>query len=119
VLLSTTTATATITNGSPLLDRKIDEATEGLPLSYNKHLHSTGQTNAKTIIEYITAAKSELNLSDNYRKDIVEALARFSRYNDNRPFKDITRIDIITFLDSLRKTEAQDPMHKMSIMMTK
>jgi hypothetical protein len=112
LLLSATIATATITNASPLLDRKIDETTEGLPLSYNRHLHTTGQSNAKTIVEYITAAKSEVKLSDNYRRDIVEALARFSRYNDNRPFRDITRVVIITFLDSLRKTEAQDPMHK-------
>jgi integrase/recombinase XerD len=112
LLQSATTATATITNDSPLLDRKIDETTEGLPLSYNRHLHSTGQSNAKTIVEYIAVVESEVNLSDNYRRDIVEALARFSRYHDNRPFKDIARVDIITFLDSLRKTEAQDPMHK-------
>ena len=36
----------------------------------------------------------------------------FSKYNDNKLFKDLTRINILGFLDSFRKTETQDPMHK-------
>jgi site-specific recombinase XerD len=56
--------------------------------------------------------KNEVNLSDNYRKDLIEALSRFSKYNDNKPFKDLTRNNTIAFLESLRKTETQDPMHK-------
>ena len=55
---------------------------------------------------------TEINLSPSYRGDNIEALTRFSRYNDNRPFKELKRADIIAFLDSLRKTEARDPMHK-------
>jgi hypothetical protein len=55
---------------------------------------------------------SEVNLSDNYRKDLIEALARFSKYNDNKPLKNLTRTNIIAFLETLRKTETQDPMHK-------
>jgi integrase len=56
--------------------------------------------------------KSEVNLSDNYRKDLIALLSRFSKYNDNRPFSDLTRSDVIAFLDTYRKTETQDPMHK-------
>ena len=56
--------------------------------------------------------KSEVNLSDNYRKDPIEALARFSKYNDNKPLKNLTRTNIIAFLETWRKTETQDPMHK-------
>jgi integrase len=109
---ATTITTATVTNASPLLDRKIEEITAGLPASFAKHLSSTGEGNASTIIEYIAAVKNEVNLSDNYRKDLIESLARFSRYNHNKPFKDLTRSNVLTFLDSLRKTETQDPMHK-------
>jgi integrase len=106
-LLSTTTI-----NASPLLDSKIEDIAAGLPLSYGKHLRSAGEDNAVTVIRYIAAMKNEVNLSDNYRKDLIEALSRFSKYNDNKPFKDLTRNNTIAFLESLRKTETQDPMHK-------
>jgi hypothetical protein len=65
-----------------------------------------------TIVKYIAAIKSEVNLSDNYRKDLIALLSRFSKHNDNRPFSDLTRSDVIAFLDTYRKTETQDPMHK-------
>jgi integrase/recombinase XerD len=105
-------STENIVKCSPLLDRKIEEAGEGLPASYTRQLHSISEENAAIIIEYIAAMKSEVNLSDNYRKDLIEALTRFSKYNNNKPFKDLSRTDIIAFLDTYRKTETQDPLHK-------
>ena len=56
--------------------------------------------------------KNEVNLADNYRRGVIEILTRLSKYNDNKPFKDSTRSSIIAFLDTHRKTETQDPMHK-------
>ena len=70
------------------------------------------EANAATIIDYIAAMKTEINLSDNYRKDLLQLLYRFSKYCDNRPFKDSTRTDVIDFLDTYRKTETQAPLHK-------
>jgi hypothetical protein len=105
-------STAAVTNASPILERKIEDTTAGLPSSFAKHLSSTGENNVVTIIEYIAAVKNEVNLSDNYRRDLIESLARFSKYNDNKSFKDLTRSNVIAFLESLRKTETQDPMHK-------
>jgi integrase len=110
--LSSTTTTARAANVSPLLDRKIEEATANIPLSFTKLLLSTGADNTATIVGYITAVKSEVNLSDSYRKDLIALLSRFSKYNDNKPFRDLTRTNIIAFLDTYRKTETQDPMHK-------
>src|SRR5215216_6169971 len=58
--------------------------------------------------------KSEVNLSDHYKKDLIDLLSKFSKYNDNKNklFKQLTRTNIIAFLETLRKTETQDPMHK-------
>ena len=95
---------------SALLDRKIDEITAGLPASFNKNLRSISEANAPTIVDYIAALKAEINPSDNYRRDLIQALSVFSRYCDNRPFKDITRTDVIAFLETYRKTETQDPL---------
>jgi hypothetical protein len=121
-LLLSSSSTPTATSGlaranvssSPLLDRKIEEATAGLLSSFAKQLLSIGEdkVNIETIVRYIAAIKSEVNLSDNYRKDLIALLSRFSKYNDNKPFSDLTHSDVIAFLDTYRKTETQDPMHQ-------
>ena len=97
---------------APLLDRKIDEITAGLSGIYSKNLLYASENNTPVIIEYIAAMKIEINLSDNYRKDLIEFICRFSKFNNNKPFKELIRTDVIRFLDTLRKTETQDPLHK-------
>lgn len=91
---------------------KIEETAAGLQASYATKLRSISENNAATIVEYISAMKSEVNLSDHYRRDLIEVLTKFSKYHNNKPFKDLTRTSVIAFLESYRKTEAQDPMHK-------
>jgi len=109
-LETTTPTTAAI---SPLLDQKIDMITAGLPASYGKNLRLlSNQENISIIIEYIQALKTETSLSDHYRKDNIELLTRFSNFHNNKLFKDITRDDFIAFLDSFRKLEDVDPLHK-------
>lgn len=56
--------------------------------------------------------KSEVNPSEHYRKDVILTLCKFSHYCNNTCFKDVTRTTILGFLDSLRKSEVSDPMHK-------
>ena len=97
---------------SAVLDRKIDEISAGLQASYNRNLRSISEANAITIINYITTMKTEINLSDSYRKDLIQLLSKFSRYCDNRLFKDFTRADVINYLETHRRTETQDPLHK-------
>jgi hypothetical protein len=55
---------------------------------------------------------TETNLSDNYRKGVIKLLYIFSKYNKDKPFRVVTREDILAFLDSFRRSEASDPMHK-------
>ena len=114
---ATTTTTPTTTaagtrNISAIFDRKIDETTAGLSSFYVKNLRSIGAMNGAVIVDYISALKIEVNLSDHYRKNIIELLCRFSKHNKNKPFKDITRTDIIIFLDTYHKPDTQDPLHK-------
>lgn len=99
-------------NKSALLDKKIEETAAGLQKFYTELLHSINKDNADAIVEYIAAMKNEVNLSDHYKKDLIILLCKFSRDNKNKLFKDLTRTDIISFLDTYRKTEAADPMHK-------
>jgi hypothetical protein len=85
-------------NKSALLDKKIEETTAGLQKFYTELLHSINEDNADAIVQYISAMKNEVNLSDHYKKDLIILLCKFSKGNKNKLFKDLTRTDIISFL---------------------
>jgi integrase len=103
------------TTKDALYDRKIDIATEGLELQYVNRLRTLRPENAMTIVNYIQAMRTEINLSDNYRKlniFLLSDLSRFHNDNNNKLFKQMSRDDILSYLDRLRKPEAADPLHK-------
>jgi integrase/recombinase XerD len=57
--------------------------------------------------------KTELNPSNNYRRDIIVLLTRVSSFfKNNMSFREMTRKNVLEFLDSFRKPEASDPSHK-------
>jgi integrase/recombinase XerD len=95
-----------------ILDIRIEETAAGLRPSYAKVLRIIPEENASIIIDYISAARIEVNLSDHYRKDLIQALSIFSRHTGNKNFGEMTRNDIVSFLESFRKTDAADPLHK-------
>jgi hypothetical protein len=107
-LVSRITATKTSTT----YNDKIENITRELTGEYTKNLLYATQDNASTIIDYINSMKTEINYSNHYGNDTIRALCRFSKYHNNKPIKDIKRNDIIDYLNSLRKTETQDPLHK-------
>ena len=73
------TTGASAGSDSSIIKTKIENVTEGLSsdcfnLLYNRVLPaSKGRENALTICDYICSLKSEINLSDNYRKNNIEA----------------------------------------------
>jgi integrase len=98
-------------NAAASLDRDIEDVCVGLQPQYSKYLHNVTERNVFIIINYINNMRTEVNLSDNYRKDIIKLLCIFSKFNKNKPFNVVTRTDILTFLNSFRKDEATDQMH--------
>ena len=117
VLTSAATTATTITM------MKIENATEGLPPNCFKRLHNRvlcsgskgkGKENALIICDYISSLRSEINPSDNYRKVVIMLLRDLSIFfnNNAKSFNEITRLDLLSFLDSRRKPEDVDPMHK-------
>lgn len=103
---------------TPDTERKIDNTTEGLPLKCFNLLHRMlevpkNEKNVLTICNYISSLKSEVNPSDNYRRDVIVLLCKFSVFFENdKSFKEITRQELLSFLDSFRKIESVDPLHK-------
>jgi integrase/recombinase XerD len=97
--------------------QKIENATEGLATRHFNLLHNDvlpqNKENAMSICNYIQCMRQELNLSDSYRKDIIVLLGSFSMFFfSKKSFKAITRENILSFLDSFRKPEVSDPLHK-------
>ena len=99
-------------NATVYLDSNIKDVCEGLQPQYSKCLSSISMENALTISNYIKTMRTDINLSDNYRKDTIKLLCIFSKFNNDKSFRVATRTDILAFLDSFRRTEAIDPMHR-------
>ena len=97
-----------------LFDKKIALATEGLIPFFERILRErTSKENALIISEYIIAAKRDINLSNGYRKANIQALVELSEFHSNKKnFNKMTREDILLYLDSLRRPDESDPLHK-------
>lgn len=98
-----------IVTSDTITERKIENVTEGLSFQYFNVLHKMLSVNEENVF----SLKSEVNLSDHYREDVILLLCKFSTYfNNTKTFKEIAREDLLLFLDSFRKAEALDPLHK-------
>jgi integrase len=117
-LMAYSTNPSILTYTTPfLIERKMETAAEGLSSDCRNLLFRKvfpySQTNAKTIADYVLALKIEVNHVDHYRGDIIRLLATFSIFFKNqRSFIEITRADLLAFLDGFRKPDNVDPMHK-------
>jgi len=82
----------------------------GLTKALNQRLKATGE-NSSVISEYIRCFGNEIHLSESYKKLTATILIYGSEFSGNKPFKEMTKEDNIKFLNSLRKSEVQDPLH--------
>ncbi|MGC2573364.1 MAG: hypothetical protein WA364_17760 [Candidatus Nitrosopolaris sp.] len=96
-----------------ILNRKISLATEELhPYLENWLRIKTSNENALTISEYILSLRREINPSQNYTTMQIQALVQLSEYSKQKPFEQLTKENVLSFLDKFRKTEDRDPLHK-------
>ena len=63
-------------------------------------------------MDYISALQVEVGPSESYRIGTIHALKHFAEFHKPKTFAEIQRQDVIDFLDSFRKPESVDPMHK-------
>lgn len=96
-----------------IIERKISMATEGLQRYVGNWLRiKTSSENALTISDYVLLLRTEINPSQNYKKIQIQALVELSYYLKQKPFKQLTTENVLSFLDKFRKTEDKDPLHK-------
>jgi integrase len=67
--------------------------------------------NQKILSDYIEARKTETNISESFQKLISRAVNSLAGHA-NKNLQDVTRDDIISWLNTVRKSETDDPTHK-------
>jgi hypothetical protein len=96
-----------------LFERKIQTATDGLQQHYTNLLFRMLKQNALAVSDFIISMNSEINPSNNHRMNCIEVIGQLSKFYDHeKSFSKMTRMDILSFLDSLRKSENSDPLHR-------
>jgi integrase/recombinase XerD len=96
-----------------LFDQKVELATEGLEPYFLRHLRTKiSHENASIIAEYISSMKVETNLSDNHRRNVITLLKLLSEFLNNKLYDQMTREDVLKYLQSLKKPYTTDASHK-------
>lgn len=100
-------------NDDALFDMKVNNVTERMIPYFAKTLKELPYENSLTIVNFVMSLNTEINPSTNYRTTIIDVLCKLSKFHNNeKNFKDMKRQDVLDFLDSYRKPEASDPLHK-------
>ena len=79
-------------DSNSLLDRRIDLITKGIDSFFGSILRELLAGNALTIVNYVLSMRSEINLSDGYRKLNICLLYSVSKFfNNGKAYKELTR----------------------------
>ena len=105
------------TNTEEELERKIDSITTGLSRPYFnkilKELVKKNLENATIICDYIIAEQIEINIQNSTKESKIKVLTWLSNhFQDEKSFRNMTKHDILDFLNKLRKPAVEDPMSK-------
>jgi hypothetical protein len=94
-----------------MFERKIKLVTEGL---FDRYFYQNyNQNKCSCYCRLYHVFKHRINPTANHRMAAIEALRMVSRHHYiDKSFKDMTREDVISFLDSVHKPEASDLLHK-------
>ncbi|HKY11131.1 MAG TPA: hypothetical protein VJL79_04405 [Nitrososphaera sp.] len=97
----------------PNFDRKLDLIIAGAKPFLKEHLLTRiSKENCIVIIAYILAMQTEINPSERYRIDTIHKLKHLAEFHRPKSFSEMTRQDILDYLDRLRKPEQVDPLHR-------
>lgn len=98
------------------IDIKIDMITKSLPRQYYKNklkkLAQQNIQNADTLCNFILTEQNEINIKNTTKETKIKILAWISDFHNAKNYKDMTKEDILAFLNNLRKSLELDPTHK-------
>jgi integrase/recombinase XerD len=69
--------------------------------------------NAQILADFITAEQNEINIKDSTKEWKIKIIFQLSAFHEHeKSFEDMTKDDILAYLNKLRKPESDDPTHK-------
>src|ERR671911_1352243 len=109
----TWTRTRTLTEDpETTLEKTIDSLTASSLPYYNsifKRLAKSNPKNAQMVCDFITAEYNEQNVKLGTRLAHIKIICFLLKYLRYKDFQKITKTDVISYLNSLRKPESTDP----------
>jgi integrase len=97
------------------LDRVIDSITRDFSRPVlNARLKALARKspNAATIVDHILAEQMEGNIKSSTAESKIKVLLWLSKYYDDKPFQQLSKQEILGYLNSLRKPTSADPLQK-------
>ena len=77
-----------------------------------KRLAAVNMENASVVCDYILAEQAEINIKESTKEGKIKVLIWLSNYLANKPFHQMTKQDILKYLNSLKSPLSEDPTHK-------
>jgi hypothetical protein len=106
----------TLSTTSAQLDGVIDSITQGMSRkalnTRLKMLYRISPSNASTICEHILSEQTECNIKTSTAENKLKALLWLTRFLKLKPFEQMTKQDLLSYLNSLRKPQEEDPQQK-------
>ncbi|HEY7571550.1 MAG TPA: hypothetical protein VH796_09285 [Nitrososphaeraceae archaeon] len=97
---------------SSFIEMKIDSVTEGLEAQFANKIRRVSIDNRLIVINFLSSMKLESNISHSHKRNYIRLLHKLSKFYHDKNFKVMTRDDVVSFLDSVRKLEVDDQLHK-------
>lgn len=99
------------------LEKKIDYITQYNSKAYFKSalkkVSEANPENARIICDYIIAEQTQMNIKESTKEGKLKVLIWLSNYfQSNKSFSEMTKQDILDYLNNLRKPISDDPTHK-------
>ena len=91
---------------------RVGRICESLIPYFKELIVRTGKNNSNMIVDFLIAIKIENNISECTKSNYIVTISFLSSFHKNKEFNEMSRNDILSFLDSFRKPEASDPLHR-------
>jgi integrase/recombinase XerD len=101
-----------VLNSQTEIPDRVNRICEGLIPYFKLLISRTGEKNSSTIVDFLLAIKIENNISECTKSNYIVTVSFLSLFHKNKAFKQMSRDDILSFLDSFRKSEVSDPLHR-------
>ena len=112
-MITTSTTTSTTITAADDKFKIVPSGIKNYRINILNRLQAKSKDNASTIIDYLFSMHNEINPSTGYKTAQIIILSQLSEScNNQKPFLQMTRDDILSYLNNCRKSEDIDPLHK-------